>query len=97
MKESDAAEKGVAFEGTVLPAIDGSYRDSLAGAFNTVVYSELLQPQFDPKIKGMSKWRYVLKLTSDKDKHAKVAGARVEVEFIDNDFSSLMQLIEKDN
>jgi len=96
LKESDASEKGIAFEGGVLPALDGSYREILAGQFSTVVYSKLLPPQFDAKLKGMSDYRYVLQVKPDKDRHAKVAGARVDKEYIDNDFGSLMELIDGD-
>ena len=93
LKESDAAEKGVAFEGGVLPALDGSYREILAGQFSTVVYSKLLPPQYDAEAGGMSDYRYMLQVKPDKDRHAKVAGARVKQEFIPNDFASLMELI----
>ena len=93
MKESDASEKGIAFEGGVMPALDGSYREILAGQFNTVVYSKLLPPQFDAKTKKMGDYRYVLQVKPDKERHAKVAGARVDREYIDNDFRALMELI----
>ncbi len=95
LKESDASEKGIAFEGGVLPALDGSYREILAGQFSTVVYSKLLPPQYDKDAGGMTDYRYMLQVKPDKDRHAKVAGARVEQEFIPNDFDSLMELIEK--
>ena len=95
LKESDASEKGIAFEGGVLPALDGSYREILAGQFSTVVYSKLLPPQYDKDAGGMTDYRYMLQVKPDKDRLAKVAGARVEQEFIPNDFDSLMELIEK--
>jgi len=94
MKEGEASDRGIAFEGGVLPAMDGSYREQLAGQFSTVVYSKLLPPQFDAQTKKMGDYRYVLQVKPDKERHAKVAGARVEQEYIDNNFGALMRLID---
>ena len=88
---ADKVARGIEYEGSVLPMIDGAYRRKMAGDFDIVIYSGVDQ-RFNKKSKKQEPWYYI-QISPDRDKHSKIAVGIPTTDQIDNDFSKLLEAI----
>jgi len=96
-KESaDHAAKGVEYEGDVLPMIRGQYRRKLGSQFPTVVYTDM-QIKANLTIGGNKSTDilYKLQVRSDPERHTKLPGPLPPMQYINNDFRELWNLIQQ--
>ena len=91
---ADAVARGIEYEGSVLPMVDGAYRRKMAGDFDLVIYTGFDETYFDKATKTKKDNFFYLQVSPDKDRHSKIAIAPVLLEKkIDNNFSALMGAI----
>jgi len=94
-KSMDKITRGIEYEGTVLPMIEGGYRRKMAGDFDLVIYSGI-DEKVDKNVKPpkMKTW-YYMQISPDRDRHSKIAIAELPTEQkIDNDFGKLLEALK---
>jgi hypothetical protein len=92
---ADKVARGIEYEGSVLPMIDGAYRRKMAGDFDLVIYTGFDESYFDKKLKKQVKNFFYLQVSPDRDRHSKIAVAPVLLEDkIANNFEALMKAVE---
>jgi hypothetical protein len=98
-KSSDNRARGVEYEGSVLPMIEGGYRTKFAGDFDMVLFSdiEITQELVKEGARSVLKpvVRYVLQAQPDLERHAGgVLSAAFEGKTIPNDFAAILAAVE---
>lgn len=79
-KDDEKSESmGVEFEGSVLPMIEGSFRQKIAGEFDMVMYSRIKHTQAVVAGKMQRNTQYVVQLAADNERHAKVSFLNLDV------------------
>ena len=93
--------KGVSFLGEILPSLDGSYRQDLAGEFSVVGFNGLKYEMEDYKTPSGGKGkrqvaRYVVQLNADPERHAKAAIVpRLAEKEVPNSMVDIFRVIEE--
>jgi hypothetical protein len=89
---ADKVARGIEYEGSVLPMIDGAYRRKMAGDFDIVVYT-LFEEAWNEKTRSMG-GNYLLQVSPDRDRHSKIAVGVPQTDKIPNDFAKLLEAIK---
>lgn len=91
---ADKAGSGVEYEGNVMAAIEGRHRRTIAGDFDTVLFTDIKNEKKLDKGKMTESTRYVLQVRPDQERHAKIAlGPLISEKEIDNDLGLLFKLL----
>ena len=89
-KEDERGNREVTFSGEVLAALDGSYREHIAGEFQLVLHSRIVMEGESYKDKKAS---YQVEVASNVKRHNKIALAPALEGMLDNDFGVVMEAV----
>jgi hypothetical protein len=89
--------KGITYFGDVMPALEGSIRQEVAGDFDIVGYTtvkhENVKIQEGAKVRFERKTSYLVQLTPDNERHAKVRLARGLEKEMENNLPKLLRAV----
>lgn len=87
---AEAKAKDVSFFGEVLPMIEGSYRQDIAGDFDLVGYTRVTH-EYDSRAKER-RTNYIVQVTADPEKHGgSRLGAAISEKELPNDMRSILE------
>jgi hypothetical protein len=89
-KEDERGNREVTFSGEVLAALDGSYREHIAGEFQLVLHTRIEMVGDSYKDKEAS---YKVEVASNVKRHNKVALAPALKGMLDNDYGTVMEAV----
>ena len=91
---ADKVARGIEYEGSVLPMIDGAYRRKMAGDFDMVLYLGFEEKLDRSEKPPRQKPYYYAQISPDRDRHSKIAIGIPQTDKIPNDFSKLLEAIK---
>jgi hypothetical protein len=96
-EHADSKGKGIEYEGSVLPMIEGGYRREFASEFDAMVYTDVQAKKVrDPKnaAKMIDSVEYRIQVQPDNDRHAKtIFGDAFKDKFVANDFGEILKAV----
>jgi hypothetical protein len=85
--------KGISYFGDVMPSMEGSYRQEVAGEFDIVGYTTVRHEVVREGAKVRKETRYLVQLTPDNERHAKVGLARGLEKEMENNLPALLRAV----